>query len=103
MTVDYDALVKNYYEGLFNKLRNFTPGPEFLDTWVHDENHERSIYGIFEAAESAKLPSLSLTVNKAILATLNVPSLKQDLSRLGVVTLSEKEEQTQFNMEFKHE
>jgi len=100
MTLNYDDLVKEYCERLFSTLRNFTPGPPFLDTWVHDDNHERSIYGIFEAAESAKVPSLCLVLSETVKKHLNLPELNQQLNGLGNVTVREAGAETQIEMEF---
>lgn len=102
MTVDYDQLVKNYCDGLFNTLRNFTPGPEFLDTWVHDEDHARSIFALFEAAESSGLKALSLTVSALVADQLDLVKLKTDLSELGHATLSAEKDHFLISMRFEN-
>jgi hypothetical protein len=102
MILNYDELAKEYVERLFSTLRNFTPGPPFLDTWVHDENHERSIYGIFEAAENAKLNSLSLVISQSVCQQVNLSHLNQELSQLGHVSVVTDGAQTKIEMEFKH-
>ena len=103
MNVSYEQLVQNYCDGLFNKLRNFTPGPEFLDTWVHDEDDARSIFGVFEAAESAGLKTLSVTVGESVAAKLNPENLRAELSRLGAVEIKKDISGIQITVRFAHD
>ncbi len=85
--IQYEELVQNYCDGLFTKLRNFVPGPPFLETWVHDEDHSRSIYGIFEAAEGAGLDDLQVTVKAETAKDIEMIRLEGELSRLGKVEI----------------
>jgi hypothetical protein len=99
MTIDYNNLVKGYYDGLVNNLRNFSPGPEFLESWVHDEDHERSLFGIFEAAKDAGLTSLSVTVEPPFCDDLNMNSLNKELSHLGKTKIESQSDKAVITVE----
>ncbi|MBI4405541.1 MAG: hypothetical protein HY537_15370 [Deltaproteobacteria bacterium] len=83
--LDYEALVKAYYQNLHTTLRNFRAGPPFLESWVHDEDHNRSILGIFEAAASAGVHTLTVKVGTSLAAQLDQPWLKENLAAFGNV------------------
>lgn len=82
-TLKYGDLVSSYYENLHSTLRNFSPGPEFLEDWVHDEDHNRSILGIFEAASNHGLEGLALEINEEFAQSLNNDWLSENLKSLG--------------------
>lgn len=100
MTLTYDELVKNYWDGLFNKLRNFTGGPNFLETWVHDEDHTRSIQGLFEAAASAGQKNLALHVGAETSKELNMSELEKELGLLGKVQIDRPNQETRITVQF---
>lgn len=101
--IHYEELVQNYCDGLFTKLRNFVPGPPFLETWVHDEDHSRSIYGIFEAAESAGLEELEVTVKAETASSIEMIRLEGELSRLGKVEIKKVEAGLHLIVRFRHD
>lgn len=89
--LNYDALVEAYYENLHTTLRKFSPGPEYLDSWVHDEDHNRSILGIFESAESYSLEELAIEVSPKVAPQVDQNWLKENLNRFGAVKLSTRQ------------
>lgn len=101
--IHYEELVQSYCDGLFTKLRNFVPGPPFLETWVHDEDHSRSIYGIFEAAESAGLEELEVRVKAETAKSIEIIRLEGELSRLGKVAIKNVDDGVQISMRFRHD
>jgi hypothetical protein len=101
--IHYEELVQNYCDGLFTKLRNFVPGPPFLETWVHDEDHSRSLYGIFEAAESAGLESLEVAVKAETAKSIEMIRLEGELSRLGKVEIKKAEVGFHITVRFRHD
>lgn len=100
MTFDYDELVKNYWDGLFSRLRNFTGGPAFLETWVHDEDHTRSILGLFEAAEASGQTQITLRVGPTTAPLLKISEIRQELSSLGIVKIEQPENEVQITVSF---
>jgi hypothetical protein len=103
MTVDYDELIKNYWDALFNKLRNFTAGPAFLETWVHDEDHTRSILGLFEAADGAGEDLLTLKIGRETSQAINLSELETELSPLGSVEIQRPADELKITVKFSHE
>lgn len=97
--LNYDQLVDSYYENLNTTLRKFSPGPEYLDSWVHDEDHNRSILGIFESAE-AYLPELAIEVSQKVAPTINKAWLQETLNKFGNVKVSEKNGGLEVRMTF---
>lgn len=80
MNVQYEKLVADYVEGLTTQLRKFAPAEEFLDLWVHDENHTASVLNMIEAAYSYGLDSLSIDISsEPVRKTIDVDQLKKAL------------------------
>ncbi len=98
--LNYEELVKSYYDNLYNTLRNFRPGPEFLEDWVHDEDHTRSLLGIFEAAHNHGLKSLSVNLSTEISPTLNQDWLLENLKSLGSLSINTAPTGLQLIMQF---
>lgn len=86
--LDYDALAKDYVENLHTTLRNFTPGPEFLETWVYEENHDSSVLGILESAEEADLAGVTITISRAIADEMDLDALKSDSGHMKGLALT---------------
>lgn len=85
MVIHYNQLVREYEENLCNDLRGFLPGPGFLETWVHDCSHTKSILGIFDAAIEANMDTLTVQVDRETSQELDLEYLKKELSRYGVL------------------
>ncbi|MDX6770459.1 MAG: hypothetical protein SF051_13065 [Elusimicrobiota bacterium] len=84
MKLVYEELYASYVESLQTKLRNFSVGHEFLDTWVPEEDAARGLYGLFEAAALAKVKEpLTVSVRESTLKTLDRAALEKKLAGLG--------------------
>lgn len=81
--LNYDRLSRDYIDNLQTTLRNFTPGPEFLETWVYEENANSSVLGIFESAAEANVEQVRLSVSRAISAELDLLWLQSEVERAG--------------------
>src|SRR5579883_1770133 len=92
MRLSYDALVRQYLETLNAKLRNFAVEPEFVATWVHDENDTRSLHGLFVAAQAGGCRELTVEVSAGTAAKLDRPALTRELASLGEVSLQERKD-----------
>ena len=97
----YESLVKAYYANLHQTLRSFKSGPSYLETWVHDEDHSRSIIGIFEACYESKVESLTLLVGREYSDGLDRIWLKEQLSEFGSSTLEETPSGMKVSLVFK--
>ncbi|MEK7691252.1 MAG: hypothetical protein AAB425_09545, partial [Bdellovibrionota bacterium] len=67
-------------------LRNFKTGPDFLETWVHDEDPNVSIFGILEAANCANVTSLRLRIGPNSMAKINRTRLNSEIAKIGTAT-----------------
>ena len=91
MRLSYDDLVRDYLESLRSTLRNFTVEPEFLGTWVHDEDDHRSLFEVFVAAQGAGCRELTVAVGPALALKLKDARLISELGPLGQVRLEKIE------------
>ncbi len=85
--LNYHELVTGYYDNLNNNLRNFKGGPGFLETWVHDEDHNRSLLEILDLAHSHGVTGLKIHLPKDVVGTLNLDWLRKNASEYGSVEL----------------
>lgn len=83
--VDYDELLRTYQDSLVTVLRGFTAGADFLDLWVPDDDHHKSILGLVESAGSAGLDSISIRIGAEIVKTLNFAELEEMIGQFGAV------------------
>src|SRR5581483_5760251 len=83
MRLSYEELVRQYLETLNAKLRNFAVEPEFVATWVHDEDDHRSLYDLFVAAQGGGCRDLTVVVGAGTAAKLDAARLEKDLAVLG--------------------
>lgn len=100
-SVDYEELVKNYYDNLNTTLRKFSPGPDFLETWVHDEDHNKSLLGIFESAEEAGVPVLTVAISRNLIDKIKREWLTDQLKTMGKVQWEELPERVKLEVHFR--
>ena len=84
--VNYEELVENYNKNLFETLRGFRAA-EFLDTWVPDEDHEKSILNLIEAAQIAGMDSIILFIGSDTADSMDLSLLKDQASKMGDIQL----------------
>lgn len=85
-TLDYDALVADYNDGLVARLRGFGPAASGLALWVPDEDPQVGLRNLWDAAATAGMATLSLEVGAATLARLDVDRALRTAARFGVAT-----------------
>jgi len=85
ITIDYQALVTEYNDALFNVLRGFRPKYEFLEMWVPDTDPHKSIINLLEAAQLSGEHQVSLALNATTLTNLDVDALSDAARELGQV------------------
>ncbi len=85
--LNYQELVDGYYDNLNNNLRNFKGGPGFLETWVHDEDHNRSLLEILDLAHSHGIDNLNIHLPSTVTSTLNLDWLRRNASEFGSLDL----------------
>ena len=83
MRIVYDDLVRDYLDSLHSKLRNFSVEPEFLATWVHDEDDHVSLSELFAAAQSAGGRELAVVVGAKTAAKIDRVRLEGLLKAYG--------------------
>lgn len=86
--ISYDEIVRDYLESLHSKLRNFSVEPEFLATWVHDEDDHVSLFELFAAAQSSGCRQLTVDVGADTAARLDRKRLEALIAPLGAATIS---------------
>lgn len=79
----YEELVAAYQESLTTVLRGFRSGPEFLETWVPDEDDVKSLLNILDAAQDAGLDEISIHIGPKTLRTLKFPRLERLIAGIG--------------------
>jgi len=84
-TVDYEELVRSYRDSLTTVLRGFTAGADFLDIWVPDDDHHKSILNLVESAESAGLDGVSIRIGADTLRGLDLAKLEVMIGKLATV------------------
>ncbi len=90
--LNYSELVNDYYYNLNNNLRNFRGGPGFLETWVHDEDHNRSLLEILDLAHQSGIHELKIKLTNEIVNNLNLSWLKDETKKLGSVEIQDGSE-----------
>jgi hypothetical protein len=83
--VDYDELVRSYHGSLTTVLRGFTAGEEFLDTWVPDDDHHKSILNLVESGESAGLDGVIISIGATTRRSLDLAKLQLMIEPIGTV------------------
>ena len=89
--LDYEQLLAEYSESLLTVLRGFRPGAEFLETWVPDDDHAKSILNLAESAQLNGTERLALRLGPEALAALDIAQLEQMLRELGSVHLKRED------------
>jgi hypothetical protein len=90
--IDYGKVTEAYWTSLNTVLRGFQPAAEFLELWVPDEDHVKSIINMIESVQIVGQEKLSLFLSRDILAQINLDDLKEKAARYGAVTLEDSED-----------
>jgi hypothetical protein len=85
--LNYQELVAGYYDSLNNNLRNFRGGPGFLETWVHDEDHNRSLLEILDLAHENGIDDLEIQLPEDVRSTVNIDWLRRNSADYGSIEL----------------
>lgn len=83
--LDYEVIVAEYWENLNTVLRNFRPATEYLDLWVPDEDHIKSILNMIESAQIAGQHGIALYIGPDTLNDIDVAQLKEQAAEFGKV------------------
>ncbi len=89
--LNYQELVQGYYDNLNNNLRNFKGGPGFLETWVHDEDHNRSLLEILDLAHSHGINAMKISLPSDVTSQVNLDWLRKNAVKYGSVDLKNSE------------
>lgn len=86
--LDYDDLVARYNTGLVDNLRSFGFHTDYLDLWVPDEDVNRSLLNLMEAAVSVGQTTLTLRLGAATMAALDYSAFEANVAGRGTPSLS---------------
>lgn len=93
MMIHYEKLVHDYLSGLTTRLRNFIPAEDFLDLWVHDEDHANSILAMLEAAGAHGLKSVSINItSEDTMKHLDADRLRKSSESIGQISMEKTPE-----------
>lgn len=81
--LNYERLLQDYNEGLNTRLRGFRPAEEYLDIWVPDNDHSKSILNLVEAAEMGGQQAVAIELGKDTLSELDLGDLENLLKTVG--------------------
>ncbi len=87
----YDELAKTYLENLNSILRNFKQGPDFLETWVYEENINSSLLGICEASMEAKTGDITILVDNSYLTSFEFDWIQKRIPKEFNLRISKKD------------
>lgn len=85
LRLNYADLIAEYDRRLEAIERGFGMEAEFLGTWVPDDDHNKSLLYLFEAASAGGLPGLALVLDQALLDAIDGEGLLRALKPLGGV------------------
>jgi hypothetical protein len=85
-TLDFDALVADYNDGLVARLRGFGPAAAGLALWVPDEDPHVCLRNLWDAAASSGMPSLTVEIGAGTASRLDVDRVLRTAARFGVAT-----------------
>jgi len=93
VTLDYDALVQEYWQSLTTVLRGFqsAPGVEFLEAWVPDDDHIKSLVTIIEAAKERGVEAVTIRLGPDTVRALDAARLNAKAATFGIVRLEVQE------------
>lgn len=83
--INYKELVTDYNESLVNVLRGFRPKAAFVEMWVPDADHSKSIINLVEAAQIHGEDSFRISVANPIWKEINQNSLISEMKKMGSV------------------
>ncbi len=86
--IEYERLVGDYKNNLMTTLRNHSAGADYLETWVPDDDHLKSLVNMIEAAQAHGEDRIEIAVGPQIAAALDAPALIDTAAKLGTVAIT---------------
>ena len=79
IVINYDSLVRNYWDNLNDKLRGFSSSDkfEFLETWVPDENHVDSVSEIIHCATDYDVLPITIRISKTTFEKIDTEKIRK--------------------------
>ena len=92
--IDYDKLIKDYWDALNTKLRGFSASDKdnFLEEWVPDENDILNIRSILNEAFRNSIETIRIQLSSGTLQKIGIRQMKSFVEQFdGVKLLNESE------------
>lgn len=85
--INYEELVNEYNDSLVNVLRGFRPKLAFIEMWVPDNDHFKSIVNLIETAQIHGEDTFTLFISESIWKSLDTQKLNKTLREFGRVEI----------------
>lgn len=88
LRIDFDKLVADYGRMMFENLRGFSVGVEFLETWVPSEDVTESVVQLIEGAAEGGVDKLEIELGEESTERLDSARLRADVGQYGATVLA---------------
>ena len=85
--VNYEEAVSDFNQKLMTKLRSHGAEADYLEMWVPDEDHAKSILNMVEAAQAYGREGIVVQVAKSTLSSAQLDYLRIEVGKIGRVAL----------------
>lgn len=101
--IDYSKVTEEYWTSLTTVLRGFQPAEDFLELWVPDEDHVKSIISMLESVQIVGKDRLTLFISRDVLAQIDLDDLKSSAGRYGAVNVENNNDGMVLDVTLTHE
>ena len=99
--ISYEELRQTYERSLTTVLRGFRSMEqhEFLETWVPDDDHGRSLLNLIESAKDRGLPGLIVTLGPEIQRQLDLARLVDEVGSIARIQIKQGKDLAELQIE----
>lgn len=87
MIINYEEVVDDYNGKLLTKLRSHGSSFDYLEMWVPDENHVKSILNMVEAAETYGKQDIQISILNDTLTSSELKLLVEEIQKIGNISV----------------
>src|SRR3954463_9405955 len=88
--LDYLTLVSEYENRLTSMERGFSMDHDFIDLWVPDDDPNKSLFYLFEAASMRSQKGLTVSLSAQLISAIDGEGLTQALQEIGSVSIEKR-------------